>query len=270
MATFTGSYTIGLSTDANYHTLWGDVESHIRSLGGWTYVSQTGDGDPSTVTSGAAGTYAAFRVYSTTVGSTTWYMRVDYGKSGANGPALKAQFGTTVNGSGTLGGQTSTQLTTTSNNTDTETLWMSTATGRVTVVIGSSSFSSIGFSMHGDVDSSGAMQSGVEIFSISSVASQYVPSSGTIPPQRTLWPTVFGNSTSDIIGGVTMTGHPVLWGSAGANNPTLAVMVYSSSDFAATFTTNVTVYSASRTYICTLANSITGVSSNTRAGFRYE
>lgn len=269
MATSTTSVNCNLSTDANCRLLWGAVDAQIQALGGWTYDAQTGDVDPSTVAYGSAGTFAGFRVYSTTAGSTTWYLRLDFGHNGSNAPWFKYQIGTSVNGSGTLGGQTGTQVNPTTGDTDTETLYMSAAAGRLTLVLSSANFS-FAFAMHGSVDNTGAMNGGMETFdSISN--SQYVPASGTVPTKRTLWPCAYGNSTSDVIGGATMTGHPVLWDGTGANNPTLAVMVVSSADFTALFSTTVSVYSSTRTFLTTAhSNPLQQGVANGRGAYRYE
>lgn len=255
MATFTNSgYTSGLTTDAQYRALWGDIESHIRSLGGWTYVSQTGDGDPSTAATGSVNTYPVFRCYSTSVGSETWYVRIDFGHN-SNGPSMKVQIGSGVNGSGTLTGQTSTQQTlgVSGSMSSTIPVFVAAAAGRLMIAVGDPApdIRTCGFSICGGLDATGAMSTGIDYFAFddNSSYSQCIPASGTIPPQRSYWPCNFGNEADATIGGNVMTGHPFLWTPSGGRNPTLAVAVGGGSNSTRGLTTTATLYGASHTYL---------------------
>jgi hypothetical protein len=279
MATFTSAtVNTDLSTDARYQALWGTiVDTQIQGLGGWTYVSQTGDADPASTATGSNDTYPAFRCYSTTVGATTWYLRLDYGH-GASGPKMKIQVGTTVNGSGTLGGQTSTQKTLLYPGTvgASQSVFLSAAAGRlmIQIGIGTSNGTWTALSVHGAVDNTGAMQSGIELFAYQHVTNtpgcQYVPSSGTVPAWKDYWPCAFGTEATQKIATIAMTGHPVLWDSTGANNPTLAVCELPSSDFSVTFSTNITIYGTSRTFLINGCFNVSAGSTNVAAGMRYE
>ena len=277
MATFTGSYNVDLSTDAQFRALWGDVDSHLQSLGGWTYVSQTGDGDPSTAATGAAGTYPVFRCYSTTVGSETWYMRLDFGHN-SNGASFKHQFGSGLNGSGTLTGQTSTQTTETMSGSGPGSagkMFMSQAAGRFMMYVGDpTSIRSVAVSVCGGLDGSGAMSSGLDIFGCNDqqVQAQAIPASGTIPGQRTMWPVNIDDQADKTVGGVVFTGHPILWVPGGARNPTLAVGVGGSSNSTNGLTTQCNLYAAAHTYLATITpfNVTLGGSSNNKPLWLYE
>ena len=276
MATYTAAtYAFDMSNTSNFQTLMGDIDSKIQSLGGWTYVSQTGDGNPASTSPGSAGTYPAFRVYSTTVGATTWYLRIDYGHT-SSGPSLKIQVGSGVNGSGTLTGQLSTQTTVTEGDTgSSRSLHMSAAAGRLMIFFGlniNSTVSEAGISLHGNVDTSGNMLSGMEIFTgvSTSTTAQYVPASGTVPAQLTLWPTPCTGATSYAFAGVVPLFPPILWDSTGANNPSLAGFVYAVSDLTTNTTTTVNLYGTSRTFIVTFVREDTGLSSNAHLAFRFD
>lgn len=254
MATFTNTgYDLTLNTDAKYRALWGDVDSHIRSLGGWTYQAQTGDGDPSTVAEGANGTYACFRVYSTSVGSETWYLRIDFGHD-ANGPALKFQIGSGVNGSGVLTGQLSTQQTLNMSGAVSGTVFfLGQAAGRMMLYIGDpTQIRCIAFSLCGGLDGSGAMSSGMDTFCITdaSMKSQCVPASGTVPRVITTgWPCNIDQQADKTEGGNIAHGHPFLWDTAAAHNPTLAVAVIGTSNGTTGLTTTLTLYGSSHTFL---------------------
>lgn len=282
MATFV-QYTMNFdtSTNANFQALWGLFDSCVTTVANWTYVAQTGDINPNTATAPGSGSFAGFRVYSTTSGGTTWYHRFDWGRDG-NGPKFKHQCGTTVNGSGTLGGQTSTLLTTGFQNTNTSTnqsFQFAGAAGWMTLVLGMTVNGTTsngrgftqGFIAHGSVDASGATNGGFEIFYCTNTSSnsQYVPNSGVVPKQRDIWPVVFGDSTSDVIGTHIMIGHPMLWCETGANNTTLATMVVSASDMGANVTIPSQIYNATHYFLVTSLQD-NFLNSNINLGFRFE
>lgn len=261
-----------MSTAAVWQALWGAVFDAFITLNGWTYVAQTGDGDPNSATPGAAGTYACFRVYSTSVGAETWYMRVDFGYT-STGPSLKVQFGSAVDGSGTLTGQRSTQqtLTFSANHLSTgQTYFISSAAGRLFWWAGPASAGGNdlwGFSVHGGVDGSGAMNSGVDLFTPG--GSQNIPASGTVPSFRTFIPCNNGNSASEVIGSHTMTFHPFTWNESGGNNPSPAIMIGGTTDFpSAGVVVTATIYSATRNFLATALTS--NFSNNQRLNFLYE
>lgn len=277
MATYTAAtYNFNLGTDAPYQALWGDVDSHIRSLGGWTYVSQTGDNNPASTATGSASTYPAFRVYSTTASGTTWYVRIDYGHV-AGGPSFKVQIGTSVNGSGTLGGQTSTQATYSCSDTSAnQTLHIGQDTGRLMVFLALATGSSncAGVSLHGSVDGTGAMNGGMEQYGLTTNqthSAQFVPASGSIMVQQTPgWPCAFGTLATQAFGGVTPLGIPQLWDTTGATNPTLACLIYATNDLTSNTTTTVSLYGSTRTYIISNCNGALASSTNTKSGWRYD
>lgn len=279
MATYTAStYAFDMSVTANYQTLMGDVDSHIQSLGGWTYVSQTGDANPASTAPGSAATYPAFRCYSTTSGANTWYLRLDYGHT-TNGPSIKVQLGTSLNGSGTLGGQTSTQVTMFMSSTNTgtgQTLHMAAATGRLMVYLALGSANrniEWGFSIHAAVDTGGAGSGNMEFYTGINTAftSQALPFTGTVPTQLSNWPAPFGTASSQAFGGVTPLGIPVAYDTGGAYNPSLAGFVYGGSDLTANTVTTVSLYGTTRSYIVTPLTSPTGAAANSVfAAFRYD
>ncbi len=277
MATYTANYNLDLSTDAQYQALWGDVDTQLQGLGGWTYVAQTGDGDPATTATGAAGTYPCFRVYSTSVNGETWYMRLDFGHTAA-GASLKMQVGSGVNGSGTLTGQTSTQATVSASASmggAGKPAFLSQAAGRFMLYVGDpTQIRCISISVHGGVDGSGAMLSGMQVFGggDASVFSQQIPVSGTVPVQRAYWPCNFGQEADTTTGGQVITGHPFLWDSAGGKNPTPAVAIGGSSNSTNGLTTTLTLYGGSHTYLSAiLPFSVTFAgSSNNKPLYLYE
>lgn len=277
MATYTAAtFNFNLGTDGPYQALWGAVDTQLQGLGGWTYTSQTGDADPASTATGSNGTYPAWRVYSTTSGATTWYMRLDYGHT-ASGPSFKVQFGTTVNGSGTLGGQLQTQVTCTAGNTSTnQSVHIGQATGRFMLLLGLSSNTGsaiAGMSAHGSVDGSGAMNGGMEVYTLNtnqSHLSQYLPASGTVQPQQAQWPCAFGHAASQAFGGVTPLGIPQLWDTTGATNPTMACFVYATNDLTHNSTTTVSLYGSTLTYLVSDANQANGSDTNNRSGWRYD
>ena len=252
MAAFTGGAIYTTNTAGGAQVVWGDFDSHVRSLGGWTYVAQTGDSDfASQIT--VSGTYY-FRVYSTTFNGETWYMRIDVGFN-ADGPTWKVQFGTSVNGSGVLGGQTSTQwsqVDTGGSNASANTLFISAAAGRLMFWLGKmNDVRNIGLSVHAAVDANGDPLSGLDAFYLgtSSLSSQAVPLTGTVPPLRGYWPCNFGQEADTTIGSVIPTGHPFLWTTTGARFPSPAVAVGGSSNSTSGLSTVLTVYGQSRTYL---------------------
>lgn len=281
MATQTSStmnYSMG--TAANWQALWGTVVDAFLTANGWTYVSQTGDGNPNTVSPGSAGSYACFRVYSTSVGSETWYMRLDFGyDSSSNGPAMKIQIGSGANGSGTLTGQTSTQQTITLGNSISGSgrfYAISVAAGRFTLIIAPAGGSTSGgqfwcVGVHGGVNGSGTLTSGVDVFTLfqNAYTTQNVPVSGTVPAAVSTWPVNQSTAVSNVIGSHTMTFHTFTWNESGGNNPTPEVMACGTTDFPTSgvgITTS--LYGATRTFFS--LNQTTPLSSNLRWGILYE
>lgn len=266
-----------MGTAAVWQALWGGVFDAFITAHGWTYTAQTGDGDPNTGTPGSAGTYPVFRVYSTTVSGETWYMRIDYGYT-TNGPSLKVQLGSGVNGSGTLTGQTSTlqTLAFTSNELTTNKFYaISSATGRLSFMVGGVGTSSGGamwyFVIHGGVDVTGAMSSGVDYLhnNANSDLTQNIPVSGTVPGTIATFPCNQSTLASNVIGSHTMTFHPFTWNEAGGNNPTPAMMIGGTTDFpTAGITVTATLYGSTRTFLATAQ--LSAVSSSLRTCILYE
>lgn len=261
MATQTSStMNYNMGTAANWQALWGGVVDAFLQANGWTYVSQTGDGDPNTATPGSSGSYACFRVYSTSVGSETWYMRIDFGYDG-NGPACKIQFGTGANGSGTLTGQTNSQKICTMGNSITGTgkfYAISSATGRFSMQISDTATTSGGASMfwsfHGGVNGSGTLTSGWDyVFKLSNVWTVgNIPISGTVPTSTAALPMIHSAEASNVIGSHTMTFHLNTWNESGGNNPSPALMAVGVTD-APTSGVGVTgsLYASTRTWFST-------------------
>jgi hypothetical protein len=280
MATYSAAtFDFDLSTDANYRALWGAVDTQLQGLGGWTYVSQTGDSDPAAATTGSVGTYPSWRVYSTDVNGETWYMRLDYGHTSA-GPAYKHQLGSSVNGSGVLGGQTSTQLTqifvtTVTSGGATRRIYLSTDDGRISFhlnVASAGNGSMIGLSVHGGVDSAGDLDSGIELWGFhnnGNYMSQRIPVSGVVPPQVTGWMANFSNVANQTLGSHTMTGHPFLWEETGGQNVTPAVAIVGSSNGTPGLTTSIDLYGVTRTFLVT-AQAWPAVGSNCLMCLLYE
>lgn len=262
MATYTAAtYTMDMSVTANFNALMGDIDAKITSLGGWSYVSQTGDINPASVAAPSAGSYAGFRLYSTTIGSQTWYVRIDFGRSAGNGAIFKVQCGTGANGSGTLTGQTSTQVVNIGDS-DTGTnrsLHVAAATGRMMVCVGlnqSDRNKLKAWSFHGSVDNTGAMNGNMEQFTVfqQSFTAQAIPTSGTVPTQWGTWPAPITLSSSNSISGTIALFIPQLFDANGGYNPTLACMLYGASDIGINVSTTVSLYSTMRTYITTACN----------------
>lgn len=273
----TQDFTVSGSTQ--FHALYGTVFDTFIRANGWTYVSQTGDGDPSSVSPGVAGTYACFRLYSTTVSSETWYIRVDFGYT-TNGPSIKLQVGSGNNGSGTLTGQTSTQQTFafTSANLSTNRFYaISSVAGRLTFAAGFSNSGSAGnlwfFVIHGGVDGTGALSTGFDLFQHvgnSVYAVQNVPVSGTVPAAQALIPCNGGNTVSNVIGTHTMTFHSFLWNESGGLNPSPALMFGGTTDFpSAGVIVTTPLYGSSRDFLA-MGQLLAMLSNNLRFGLLYE
>ncbi len=256
---FFGSATIVLvfTTDADYHAFWAGVVQTNLVANGWTYVSQTGDGDPNAVARGSTGTFACFRVYSTSVGAETWYMRLDMGYD-ANGPKWKFQIGSGVDGSGNLTGQTSTQQTILSNaglGSGNKTVYMSMAAGRCMLHVGVAANATNQrqiVSVHGGVDGSGAMSTGMTWFMDNQSAGtgcQCIPVTGTVPAKITIFPCTCWNVADTTIGSRILTFHPFLWTETIVTNPIPSVAFGGNSNSTVDTTTTLTLYSATRTYI---------------------
>lgn len=280
MATYlNNTLNFDLSVDANYQSVHGALDTQIQGLGGWTYVSQTGDSDPSAATAGSNDTYPSWRVYSTTVGGQTFYLRLDFGHS-ANGPSIKFQIGSSVNGSGTLTGNTSTQqtLTAPSNMVGTSRiLHIAQATGRLAVMMvkdtSYNDYESWWMSIHVDVDSSGAgANTGIQWFACSNAGkkAQATPASGTVPTARTRIPCNLDNVADQTLGTHVMTDHPFLNTESGGLYPTPAMAVGGTSNSTKGTTTTLTLYGSSRTFLVTGHVSPDGNSSNLRLMMLYE
>jgi len=270
MAKFTTeTANFDLSTDANARTFWSMVDAQIQGLGGWTYVPQVGDGDPATMATGAAGTFPIFRVYKTTVAGKDWFVRLDYGHD-ANGPQFKHKFGSAVDGSGTLSGQVSTQVTLAQASGTaggaTRQVIIAAATGRLMIFIGAGTTNSTwgGMSVHARVDSTGVMlDTGLDIFTyadnVNVTSSQALPATGTVPAKKSYIPCNYGVENTQKIGAVATHGHPFLWDADGGNNPTLAVVLLPALDYAINFITTIDMYGEPRDYMV-------GQSFNTMSG----
>ena len=249
-----------MSTNSSFQGIWGGVFDTFITANGWTYVSQTGDGNPNTAVPGSAGTYACFRVYSTAVSGETWYMRVDFGWV-TNGPSIKLQFGSGNNGSGTLTGQTSTQQTfsPTSSIAGTGKFYaISAAAGRLFFTVAASSTNTQGsgfwfFSIHGGVNGSGTITTGLDQFADvgnSVWAVQNIPVTGTVPAALANLPCNQSITVSNVIGSHTMTFHPFTWNESGGNNPSPAVMLGGTTDFpSAGVAVTATLYGSTRTFL---------------------
>lgn len=276
MATFSQStFNFDLSTDANYRAVWGAVDVQLQGLGGWTYVAQTGDGDPSTASTGSAGTYPTFRVYKTTCAGQDWFMRLDYGHTAA-GPSIKIQLGTTVNGSGTLGGQTSTQQTLAcrSNPGAGSTVAISQATGRWTLGLGLMASNSAMFGMHADVDAVGAVtNTGIAYWLVNSSSGgtyQRVPLTGTIPAAG-LWVYAAPHGANLVVGSHTLIPHVVSYDETGMQRPTPGVAVVGTSDFAAgVIVPNLSMYGSNRSYLTGENTNMAGNNDSTRHAFLFD
>ncbi len=257
-----------LGTDAGFRALWGAVDTQLQGLGGWTYVAQTGDSDPAAATAGSNGTYPSWRVYQTTVAGQDWFLRLDYGHD-ANGPAIKHQVGTTVNGSGVLGSQKNTQvnqlLSSGFGAGATRSVYMAQASGRMFLAIGDlGRGSSICFAYHADVDSSGAnTNTGMQEFNAGqfSFGSQPTPASGFIPTAENQIPCNYTNAGDNQINGKVITGHPFLFTDVGGLNITPAVAIGGTTNFSTGNTTTISLYGVSRTFLITAHTSPNGVTS---------
>lgn len=279
MAThFDNTLNFDLSTDAHYQAVWGLVDAQIQALGGWSYQAQTGDSDPAATATGSNGTYPSWRVYKTTVAGQDWYLRLDYGHD-ANGPALKSQISTTVDGSGGLGSQKSTQQSQLMSSNVTgasRKVWISSASGRLLISLGQdlgrgSSFQAV---FHADVDGSGSMtNTGMQCFNTGQFAfnSQPVPASGFIPAAQNQIPCNYSNSSSVVLNSKVITGHPFLWTDNGGLNVTPACCVLGGADgFSAETTTTISLYSTTRTFLVTGHTAPNGVTSAQILGYLYE
>jgi len=281
--------TTTLSTDLTVVATWrslmgGFVDANIRAFG-WTYTPQTGDIDPSTAALPTAGTFAGFRIYKSNDVNANFYLRVDFGLGTYNSaaPMLKYQIGTTVNGSGVLGGQTSIAETLASQQSGgTARHYISGDASRLMVCLSGagSSFADINnyviFSLHRKVDVNGdGTDDGVELFQIGTFAgstlSQDIPFSGTIPATESKWPCIFTAANPATVGGNNLYGIPQLFSGAGSNNnPTLAVAVTDAATLTVATTKQLTVYGQTRSYLVTNGIGVIAQNSTARAMLRYD
>jgi hypothetical protein len=110
MATDTSLQNYDMSVLANYQALMGHIHSTIQSFG-WQLSGDTGVTDPSGV--GAlptANTYTNFQIYKPGDALTTFRLKVGFGRSGTNAPALQITLGAGSDGAGALTGNTTTAV----------------------------------------------------------------------------------------------------------------------------------------------------------------
>jgi hypothetical protein len=288
MATAFANYANDMSVNANFQALMGAINSNLVSFG-WVYTSQSGDVDPSSASAPASGSYAGFRCYKSNDGLTDYYLRIDFGRrsGGSVAPMLKIQVGTTVNGSGTLGGQTSTarQISTFQSGAANTPAYFSGASGRFSCVIDSGGALDtanflMAFSVGRTVDASGAATaSGIEVFHTSNNGgpstgwwSQYVPLTGTVPTGESLWQAIMMRTANPaVVGSNRMIAFPQTYGENGSNNPTLCVAGCDTTTTGIPHGSgvSVTVYGTTHVFLVfNLTNAIDNIAS--RAMIRYE
>jgi hypothetical protein len=274
------SLAFDCSVTGNFQALHHAVDVQLQGLGGWTYVSQTGDADPNAASAPAADATACFRVYSTTISGTTWYLRIDFGRAtSGNGPMWKIQLGSGVNGSGTLTGQIGTQQkVATAGSGAPRSLFMAVATGRFMLTAGAgsdlSASQSVSWSIHADVDATGALTTtGIQLLGYTSNPtwfSQALPASGTVPAALTTIPIACNNAASNVIGSHTMVFCPIMFTESGGLNPVPAMIGVGTSDSTVVTTMTVSIYSVSRTFMVASAASPHNGSSNIRTAWLYD
>jgi len=96
-------------TDAHFRAWATFIDTLLRTTGGWTKSTQTGEADPTTIAHPTvANTKQGFRVYAmadTLQGTSPVFIRIDWGSgAGANTPAIWITIGTGADGSGGITG----------------------------------------------------------------------------------------------------------------------------------------------------------------------
>lgn len=260
MATYINTFDFDMSVGTNFRTFMSPISTQIQSFG-WVQTSDTGQINLATATYPGLSTFAGYQVFQTNDGLTTWYVRIDFGVSAATTrPSVKFTLGTSTNGAGTIGGQTANQTIQFGNtNSGTHFVFMSGNAGRFMFYMGDANANNnnvAGISIYRTVDGTGAPTStGMEYWYIKdnlNSGQQFIPASGTIPGVEA-WRVIFTTNTTAVIGTTTRTAHPVTWGETTTNNPTLAVAVFATSDFAVgtSNTTTITLYGGTHTYVLT-------------------
>lgn len=287
MSVATVTTNTNLGVNANFQALMGAfIDANIQAFG-MVYTAQTGDIDPNTAASPAAGTFAGFRVYKSNDGLTDYYLRLDFGIGvyDSLAPMLKYQIGTSVDGSGVLGGQTSTAQTIATQHSANAAArqYMSGTAGRLSICLtGTGNLGGANcmmFSVGRTVDVTGAPSAtGIELFQtltyLGGCLSQYVPLAGTIPSVEPVsgngWPVVMTTKNPATIGSATLFGVPQLFGENGGNNKTLCVAVHDPSSLTPATSVSLTLYGVSHDYLVMDVNNVFAGLTTARALMRYE
>lgn len=280
MATFTNTYNFDVSNTANFQALMGAIDAQILATCGWSLTADTGQTDPASASAPAANSNAGYRIYKTNDGLTDYYLKINYGRGGSNNARFVVDIGSGTNGSGTVTGQTGTQLTLTCGlGSGTQRLYLAGDTGRLmfALAVNTGTTSDVAALIVGRTcDATGAFDStGIEIWAAAgsnSPKAQYVPFSGTVGTQETAWPCAFSTRAPLTNGSATFVGIPVLFAEGGVTHPSRHVAVWDGN--AASFTNNTstsfTLYGATRTYLVNQQANIVMGSGQTRSMFFYE
>lgn len=272
-----------MSVAANFHAMWGGFFDANLQTGGWVYTAQTGDINPNTVAVPAPGANAGFRCYKSNDGLTDFYLKITYGLGAYNSKGLRLiyQIGTTVDGSGGLGGQVGTAQTIESNNSGSGTArhYMSVDTGRVSWLLsGNGAADSFLVSIGRTVDSTGApsatsIESWQGPMSYAGIClAQDVVLTGSVLPVESgsRWPAVFTAASPSTYGTAIAFALPQLIGESGGRNPTLCVGITDGSTLTVGTTVTLPIYGTTHTFLVTGVVGVSAMNAAHRALMRYE
>lgn len=271
------------------------IQTVLVTTGGWVYVSQTGDADPTTLTHTAStNTKVGFRVYrmADTLQSTNpVYMRVDWG-SGATSSnfAFWITLGTGTDGSGNITGSVlaATQIVNASQlSSQTSNSYGSADTNRASIAMfiqNSNSGYPLVFTIERTKDSNGSDTGDGLLLAWNNNSSQFgnnrylILAGGTQPSQETGMSYILTQKNPSESFAPGDIGVGVLIHFKGvAQQPGMNVMMTNSSDVSLEGAFSMTIYGASHTYqnlnilppLKTLAGS-TAADSSCRVNIRYE
>jgi hypothetical protein len=277
---YSGSFD--MSSQANYQALMGFIDAAIQA-DGWTLTADTGQTDPAGAALPAQNAATIFRLYQSPGALTPVYVKLSFQRNASNFPQIGVQVGTSTNGTGTLGGITTTAKTLPCNSTGTKQAYVSGNLGWLNISLQPDGGGGAAqFFLDRSVDST-------ETYT-SDYITQVTVGNGVSPRQETkvlaggtqsgemsriVGPNpqlVAGDQTSWIIGTFLSIPLmlPVVPGGAAQHSPNVGIWSIAAADFTPNTLTIVQVYGTPHTYLVT---NITGnaVGGFTISGmFRYE
>lgn len=240
------------ASDAQFRA-WANVIKNILNAGGWVQTSDAGQLDIDAATAPASNTDAGYQIWRTNDGLANVYVKFTFGTgSTANTPRLKVQVGWGTNGSGTLTGSPSTEISLTINSVaNAKTYYVSADTNRLTLAMFSDHTSYWTLNIERTRDANGAEKANeVHIYtgSITVIKHQIVPSSGSLPAQDTSAIVAQPLSAANALYGGNV-GVGLIFGCIGAlTNPLCNLFTYYPANIGAGGSVTISVYGSNKTY----------------------